>query len=146
MIARLQRFKWGMCVASFVLCRAPVLTPFIPSLVRRRHHDDFSPFSGRILMETPRLPTIIPMWVTGALPNIPAPAQRSADEKRRTPSPSLTPPRNPFAAPAPHTVTFGAPLPTAAVGAALGMGQRMHVRGLWNDGSDGDGYGKHQRT
>jgi len=43
------------------------------------------------------------------------------------------------------SVTFGAPLPTAAVGAALGMGQRMHLRGVWND-ADGDEYGKRQRT
>jgi monolysocardiolipin acyltransferase len=42
------------------------------------------------------------------------------------------------------SVTFGAPLPTTAVSAALDMEQRMHVRGLWNDG-DGDRYGKHQR-
>lgn len=43
------------------------------------------------------------------------------------------------------SVTFGAPLPSAVVGAALDMGQRMHVRGLWN-GGDGDGYEKHHRT
>jgi monolysocardiolipin acyltransferase len=41
------------------------------------------------------------------------------------------------------SVTFGKPLPAAAVSAALGVGQRMHVRGLWQ-GDDGDG--KHQSS
>jgi monolysocardiolipin acyltransferase len=41
------------------------------------------------------------------------------------------------------SVTFGAPLPTAAVRATLGMDQCMHVRGLWRDN---DGDGKQQST
>jgi hypothetical protein len=32
------------------------------------HHGDPAPFSGRMLMETPHLPTIIPMWITGTTP------------------------------------------------------------------------------
>jgi hypothetical protein len=158
----------------FCLRRAPVPTLFIPSSIpcSTSHRYDFSPFSGRILMETPRLPTIIPMWITGALPNIPAPAHNEAltksDASHPHPHPSPHPetcslPQRPtgfdtlmpegrrapwkfFPRPGARlSVTFGAPLPTAAVGAALGMGQRVDVRGLWNDGG-GCLYGKHQRT
>ena len=85
-IARLQRFKWGMCAA---LILSPTnLTPFltytpaqiincrhfdafIPSLPQHRYHYGPPPFSGRMLMETPRLPTIVPMWITGAFPSSP---------------------------------------------------------------------------
>ncbi|KAI9461407.1 acyltransferase-domain-containing protein [Russula earlei] len=68
---------------------------------------------GRILMETPRPPTIIPMWLTGFDDLMP--------EGRRSPWKYL-----------PHpgvrlSVTFGAPIPPAAVHATLGEQEKKRV-------------------
>ncbi|KAH9994343.1 acyltransferase-domain-containing protein [Russula compacta] len=65
---------------------------------------------GRILMETPRPPTIVPMWITGF--------DKIMPEGRRAPWKYF--PRSG----ARVSVTFGEPLPPAAVRATLGMGSR----------------------
>ncbi|KAI9437910.1 acyltransferase-domain-containing protein [Lactarius psammicola] len=68
---------------------------------------------GRILMETPRPPTIIPMWITGF--------DKLMPEGRHAPWKYL--PRSG----ARLSVTFGTPVPPAAVRAALDMTTREEV-------------------
>ena len=65
-IARLRRFRWGMCVI------------FFPSPFRAATYQlPLCVCSGRILMETHRLPTIIPMWITGtSISHDPRPPQQ----------------------------------------------------------------------
>jgi len=79
---------------------------------------------GRILMEAPRIPTIIPMWITGF--------DKLMPEGRRAPWRFFPRPG------ASLSVTFGAPLSEASVRATLGMGSGVRVS--WRDG-DGDGDG-----
>jgi hypothetical protein len=69
-IARLQRFKWGMCACSFLVFIPSQNNRTLPPSFRRFHFVVATtilvrPLSGHILMETPRIPTII-MWITGA--------------------------------------------------------------------------------
>ena len=54
-IAQLQRFKWGVCVV------------FSSPYILRSSHRFVDAYRSRILLETPCPPTIIPMWLTGAL-------------------------------------------------------------------------------
>ncbi|KAI9439288.1 acyltransferase-domain-containing protein [Lactarius indigo] len=68
---------------------------------------------GRIVMETPRPPTIIPMWITGF--------DKLMPEGRNAPWKYLPRPG------ARLSVTFGAPVPPAAVHGALGATKRSNV-------------------
>ncbi|KAF8260052.1 hypothetical protein EI94DRAFT_1612614 [Lactarius quietus] len=69
---------------------------------------------GRILMETPRPPTIIPMWITGAL-------RQLMPEGRHAPWKYLPRPG------ARLSVTFGTPIPPVAVLGVLGTTTRNGV-------------------
>jgi len=84
---------------------------------------------GRILMETPRIPTIIPMWITGF--------DKLMPEGRRAPWRFFPRPG------ASLGIRFGAPLPEASVLATLGLGSG--VRGSWRDDAGDGGYVKEGR-
>jgi monolysocardiolipin acyltransferase len=87
-VGRLKRFKWGMYALS--LCPVTLTNASL---------------SGRIVMETPRPPMIIPMWITGF--------DRVMPEGRRFPFKYM--PR--FGAPL--SVTFGDPIPPENIIGAL---------------------------
>ena len=82
-------------------------------------------FSGRILMETPRPPTIIPMWITGAFLPLPL-LSSSLNARTHAGFDKLMPegrhaPWKYLPRPGAHlSVTFGTPMSPAVVRAALG--------------------------
>ena len=96
-----------------------ILHPFVPS-------------SGRILMETPRPPTIIPMWITGAF--LPSTSHLSPIRIHTQPGFDKLMPEGRHAPwkylPRPGarlSVTFGTPVSPAAVYSALGTMTRDQV-------------------
>ncbi|KAH9051590.1 acyltransferase-domain-containing protein [Lactarius deliciosus] len=105
-LARLRRFKWGMYVS--------LLSPHLPNICHPLSDALHSPHaSGRIVMETPRPPTIIPMWITGF--------DKLMPEGRHAPWKYLPRPG------ARLSVTFGAPVSPAAVHGPLGTETRSDV-------------------
>ncbi|KAI0248525.1 acyltransferase-domain-containing protein [Lactifluus subvellereus] len=84
---------------------------------------------GRMLMETPRPPTIIPMWITGF--------DKLMPEGRHAPWKYL--PR----AGARLSVTFGAPLPHASVHAALRLGPEVDATSVRAAGLQAHCHGRH---